>query len=148
MVIHLHKEDGRVTDGRTLDEALRFLPNGDYVATVETKEQWMKRQPRTLPQNALFWIWCADIANFFNKSYGDDRWNKDNVHDLFCEMFRQPVALPDGRVVDKWVETSKLNKRQMRDFMDKIQSYMATEHGVAVPLPDDDRYADFKALYS
>ena len=87
MVIHLHKEDGRVTDGRTLDEALRFLPNGDYVATVETKEQWMKRQPRTLPQNALFWIWCADIANFFNKSYGDDRWNKDNVHDLFCEIF-------------------------------------------------------------
>ena len=64
------------------------------------------------------------------------------------EMFRQPVALPDGRVVDKWVDTSKLNKRQMRDFMDKIQSYMATEHGVAVPLPDDDRYADFKALYS
>ena len=148
MVIHLHKEDGRVTDGRTLDEALRFLPNGDYVATVETKEQWMKRQPRTLPQNALFWIWCADIANFFNKSYGDDRWNKDNVHDLFCEMFKQPFVLPNGQVVDKWVETSKLNKKQMSDFMNKIQSYMATEHGATVPLPDDDKYKDFQAIYS
>ena len=66
MVIHLHKENGHVADGRTLDQCLAFLPNGDYVAEIVTKADWEKRQPRTLSQNALFWIWCADIANFFN----------------------------------------------------------------------------------
>ena len=113
MIVHLHKENGHVTDQRTLDSVCGFLPNGDYVATIEPKATWEKRQPRTLNQNALLWIWFADIANFFNKTYGDDHWNKDNVHDLFCEMFRYPVALPNGQVIDKWVETSKLNKRQI-----------------------------------
>lgn len=148
MVIHLSKVNGNVTDVRTLDECCRFLPNGDYVATIEEKADWEKRQPRTLSQNALCWVWFADIANFFNKTYGDDSWNKDNVHDLFCEMFRSPVVLPNGQVIDKWVETSKLNKRQMTDFMNKVQSYMATEHGATVPLPDDERYNDFHDLYS
>lgn len=148
MVIHLCKVNGNVTDGRTLDECCRFLPNGDYVATIEAKADWERRQPRTRSQNALCWVWFADIANFFNKTYGDDSWNKDNVHDLFCEMFRSPVVLPNGQVIDKWVETSKLNKRQMTDFMNKVQSYMATEHGATVPLPDDERYNDFHDLYS
>ena len=124
MIVHLHKENGHVTDQRTLDSVCGFLPNGDYVATIEPKAQWEKRQPRTISQNALFWLWCADIANFFNKTYGDDH----------C--------------IDKWVETSKLNKRQMTDFMNKIQSYMATEHGATVPLPDDEKYNDFKNIYS
>lgn len=148
MVIHIHKEDGKVGDKRTLDQCCAWLPNGDYVVTIETKEQWQKKQPRTLSQNALFYVWCADIANFFNKTYGDDHWNKNNVHDLFCSMFSYPLVLPNGEVVDKWVETSKLNKRQMTDFMNKIQSYMATEHGATVPLPDDDKYKDFQEIYS
>jgi len=148
MVIHIKKEGGHVTDQRTLDQCCAFLPNGDYVATIETKEQWEKKQPRTLSQNALFYVWCNHIANFFNTEYGDDHWNKNNVHDLFCEMYKQPIVLPDGRVVDKWVETSKLNKKQMRDFMEKIQAYMATEHGATVPLPDDEKYSEFRSHYS
>lgn len=148
MIIHLRKEAGHVTDGRTLDQCCAFLPNGDYVATIEPRAQWEKRQPRTLSQNALFYVWCSSIAEFFNQTYGDDVWNKDNVHDLFCEMFKQPCPLPNGKIVDKWVETSKLTKKQMTDFMNKIQGYMATEHGVAVPLPDDERYRDFQAMYN
>lgn len=147
MIIHVKKENGKVSDGRTLDECLRFLPNGDYAVIVESEEQWRRRNPRTLSQNALFYVWCGHIANVFNQEYGDDGWNKDNVHDFFCDMFRYPVALPDGSVIDKAVETSKLNKKQMTAFMNKIQSYMATEHGVSVPLPDDDKYADFKEVY-
>lgn len=148
MIIHLRKDQGHVTDGRTLDQCLAFLPNGDYVAEVMTKAQWENKQPRSLSQNALFYVWCHHIAAFFNATYGDDHWNKDNVHDLFCEMFKQPFVLPNGQVIDKWVETSKLTKKQMTEFMNKIQSYMATEHGATVPLPDDDKYRDFQAEYS
>ena len=147
MTLHLHKENGAVAGDRTLGECLAYLPNGDYVLTIETKAQWERRNPRTLSQNALFYVWCGYIANVFNKMYGDDRWNKDNVHDLFCDMYRSPAVLPDGTVIDKAVETSKLTKRQMAAFMDKIRAYMATEHGVNVPLPDDDRYEEFKSIY-
>lgn len=147
MIIYLKKENGHVTDTRTLDQACSFLPNGDYVATIETEEQYKKRQPRTNNQNALFWVWCQDIANFFNKTYGG-QWDRYSVHDLFCEMFKQAKVLPNGQVIDKWVETSKLTKRQMTDFMNRIQEYMATEHGATVPLPDDDKYKDFQLLYS
>ena len=66
MVIHIHKEDGKVTDQRTLDQCCTWLPNGEYVVTIEPRAQWEKKQPRTLNQNALLWIWFADIANFFN----------------------------------------------------------------------------------
>ena len=148
MVIHLKKENGHVTDQRTIDQCMGFMPNGDYVAEIIPKAQWEKKQPRTLSQNALFYVWCGAIANFFNVTYGDDHWNKDNVHDLFCEMYKQPFVLPNGQVIDKWVETSKLNKKQMTDFMSKIQGYMATEHGATVPLPDDEKYKDFQAIYS
>jgi hypothetical protein len=36
----------------------------------------------------------------------------------------------------------------MTEFMNKIQSYMATEHGASVPLPDDEKYKDFQLEYS
>lgn len=148
MIIHIKKENGHVTDGRTLDQCCGFLPNGDYVATIEPRAQWEKKRPRTLSQNALLWIWFQDIANFFNVTYGDSMWNKQNVHDLFCEMFKTIEILPNGQIVNKWVETSKLNKKQMTDFMNKVQEYMATEHGATVPLPDDDKYKDFQSIYS
>lgn len=148
MIIHIKKENGHITDGRTLDQCCAFLPNGDYVATIETKAQWEKKRPRTVSQNALLWIWFQDIANFFNSTYGDSGWNKQSVHDLFCEMFKTIEILPNGQIVNKWVETSKLNKKQMTDFMNKVQEYMATEHGATVPLPDDDKYKDFQNIYS
>lgn len=148
MIIHIKKENGHVTDGRTLDQCCGFLPNGDYVATIEPRAQWEKKRPRTLSQNALLWIWFQDIANFFNTTYGDSMWNKQNVHDLFCEMFKTIEILPNGQIINKWVETSKLNKKQMTDFMNKVQEYMATEHGATVPLPDDDKYKDFHDLFS
>lgn len=148
MIIHIKKENGHVTDGRTLDQCCGFLPNGDYVATIEPRAQWEKKRPRTLSQNALLWIWFQDIANFFNTTYGDSMWNKQNVHDLFCEMFKTIEILPNGQIINKWVEISKLNKKQMTDFMNKVQEYMATEHGATVPLPDDDKYKDFHDLFS
>ena len=73
MVIHIKKENGQVTDGRTLGECLAFLPNGDYVAEVITKVQWEKRKPRTLNQNALLHVWCRHIAKALTEYSGDER---------------------------------------------------------------------------
>lgn len=147
MVIHLLKQDGRITDQRTLDQCCAYLPNGEYVATIEPKEQWLKRQPRTLSQNALAHVWFKHIAIALNQKYGDDYWNADKVKDYFAVMFATDEIKPDGEIWHKPVSTSKLTKKQMTEYMERIQSHMLTEHGIRVPLPEDERFKDFQDIY-
>ena len=148
MVIHLRKNQGHVTDGRTLDQCMEFLPNGDYVATIETKTQWLKRQPRTLSQNALLHVWFKHIAVAINTQYGDDYWNADKVKDYFAMVYATDEVTPDGKPWRKPVSTSKLTKKQMTEYMERIQAHMLTEHGIRVPLPEDERFKDFQLEYS
>ena len=147
MIVHILKENGVVTNVRNINDLCAYMPNGEYVLTIETKAQWERKRPRTLSQNALMWVWFEAIANLFNQQYGDDYWNAQKVHDYFCDMFKKIEVTPDGRPYNVPVRTSKLNKKQMTEFMNKIQGYIATEHGASVPLPDDDKYADFEAMY-
>ena len=148
MIIHLRKDQGHVTDGRTLDQCMEFLPNGDYVATIETKTQWLKRQPRTLSQNALLHVWFKHIAVAINTQYGDDYWNADKVKDYFAMVYATDEVTPDGKPWRKPVSTSKLTKKQMTEYMERIQAHMLTEHGIRVPLPEDERFKDFQLEYS
>lgn len=148
MVIHLLKEEGRITDQRTLDQCCAFLPNGEYVATIEPKAQWEKRQPRTLNQNALLHVWFRHIAIALNQQYGDDYWNADKVKDYFAVMFATDEVKPDGEIWRKPLSTSKLTKKAMTEYMERIQAYVLTEHGIRVPLPDDARWEEFMREYS
>lgn len=147
MIIHLLKQEGHITDKRTLDQCCAFLPNGEYVATIEPKAQWLKRQPRTLSQNALLHVWFKHIGIALNSQYGDDYWTADKVKDYFAVMFATDEVKPDGVIWRKPVSTSKLNKTAMREYMDKIQAYMLREHGIRVPLPDDAKFKDFQDIY-
>ena len=148
MVVHIHKENGHVTDQRTLDNVCAFLPNGDYVATIEPKAQWEKKQPRTLSQNALLHVWFRHIAIALNTEHGDDYWTAKRVKKYFAQKYADVDITPDGEVFTPDVETSKMTKKQMTDYMNKIQSYILTEHGIRVPLPDDDKFQEFQNLYS
>ncbi len=147
MTIHLLKDSGHVTDRRTLDEFMGFLPNGEYVATIEPKAQWERRQPRTLSQNALLHVWFRHIAIALNQQYGDDYWNADKVKDYFAMLYATDEVTPEGRPWRKPVSTSKMTKRQMTEYMEKIQAEMLTEHGIRVPLPEDERFKDFQDFY-
>lgn len=147
MVIHITKADGHTTDGRTLDECLAYLPNGEYVATVEPKSQWEKRQPRSLNQNALIHVWFKHLAKAFNAEYGDDYWTADKVKEYFADLFGQDEITPDGKVWRRPLSTSELNKRQMYEYMERIQAHVAVENGITVPLPDDDKFAEFQMVY-
>ena len=147
MFIHLLKQDGHITDQRNLDQCCAYLPNGEYVATIEPKEQWLKRQQRTLSQNALAHVWFKHIAVALNSQYGDDYWTADKVKDYFAVMFATDEVKPDGEIWRKPVSTSKLTKKQMTEYMERIQVYMLTEHGIRVPLPDDAKFKDFQEIY-
>lgn len=147
MIVHLHKENGHVTDQRTLDSVCGFLPNGDYVATIEPRAQWEKKQPRTLNQNALFHVWCRYIAKALYEYTGDEKYTADTVKKFFAYRFGEGKFTPSGEPYHENVETSKLNKKQMTEYMNKIQAYMLTECGVRVPLPEDEMFKDFQMEY-
>lgn len=148
MVIHLLKQDGHITDQRTLDQCCAYLPNGEYVATIEPKEQWLKQQPRSLSQNALLHMWFKYISLALNSQYGDSYWNADKVKDYFAVLFATDEVKPDGEIWHKPISTSKMTKRQMYNYMERIQVYMLSECGIKVPLPEDERFKDFKSTFS
>ena len=147
MVIHITKEEGKVGDQRTLDQCCAWLPNGEYVVTFETRAQWLKKQPRTLNQNALFHVWCRYIAKALYEYTGDENWTADMVKKFFAYRFGEGKFTPSGEPYHESVETSKLNKKQMTEYMNKIQAYMLAECGVRVPLPDDEKFKEFQAEY-
>ena len=83
-----------------------------------------------------------------NLQYGDDYWNADLVKDYFAIKYATDEVKPDGEIWRKAVSTSKMTKKQMTEYMERIQAYMLTEHGIKVPLPDDDKFKDFQIIYS
>lgn len=147
MILHITKQNGHVTDGRTLDECLKFLPNGDYVGEIIPRQEWEKRKPRSLNQNALYHVWCRYVAKILFEYTSDGGWTQDEVKRHFAWVFGEDKVSPNGTVRHDPVETSKLNKKQMHDYMERIQAYVFDWCGIQVPLPDDDKYRDFQAIY-
>lgn len=143
MVTIVSKSNGLVGDQRTLAHLLAPLPNGDYAVTVEPKWMWERRQPRTTDQNALMWAYFADIARLWNMEYGDTYWDSKAVHDFFCDALASEEIAPDGRPWRRPVSTSRLTKRAMSQFIERVSQYLASECGMRVPLPGDDDYNIF-----
>ena len=111
------------------------LRNGRYVVTV-AKE----REPRSLDQNALMWLWFSCIE----AETGTD---KQDVHDYYCAKFlRKQIVW--NTVVRTIVEgTSKQSKESMRTFLDKVQADAQTEFGITLPNPEDMYFEEFYQTY-
>lgn len=144
MVYHVTKSSGSVNDQRTVAQLLNFVPNGEYVITVETKQQWNRRQGRTNDQNALMWAYFRDAAKVLNDYTGDTYWDSRRLHDYLCNMWRVDDITPEGEVWSKPMRTSQLSKAKMTEFLQRVQAWLATEYGCNVPLPDDDNYDEFR----
>ena len=97
--------------------------------------------------NALFHVWCRYIAKALYEYTGDENWTADMVKKFFAYRFGEGKFTPSGEPYHESVETSKLNKKQMTEYMNKIQAYTLAECGVRVPLPDDEKFKEFQAEY-
>lgn len=148
MIARVTKCAGQVDDQRTIGQLLDYLPNDDYVITVESRKDWNRRQGRTNDQNALMWAYFSDIAKVLNNQYGDDYWSSRLLHDYFCNLWRTEEITPDGEVWNKPLRTSQLSKSKMTEFLQRVQAWAATEHGCNIPLPDDEGYDDFHNFVS
>jgi len=95
---------------------------------------------RSLSQNALFHVWCREIASHFAAQGADV--NEESMKELLCYKHLGT----EDRVVGKTViagqvrQTSKLDTGEMTELLDKVLAW-ALDHGVKVSNPPDSEYA-------
>ena len=127
----LEKVNGEVHMSKSFDFMCSQLRNGSYRVKLERYTA-----PRTLPQNALMWLWFTCIE----RETGTD---KQDIHDYYCNLFLRRTSYIKGKETVIAGSTSKLNTVQMTDFLNKVQADAAAELGITLPLPEDRYYSEF-----
>lgn len=130
-----------------IDERLAFLreyllEKDVWPLALEIKKY---RNKRSLNQNALFWMWCAEARDYFNKKKTPQPLSKDDMHDLFCHLFLgyEDLVVGNTEIKNKLRGTSKLDTGEMFHFMEKIEAW-CVEKGLLLTVPVVSEYWELK----
>lgn len=86
------------------------------------------KEKRSLDQNALYWMWMDIIANYTGDS-------KEAVHqDMGFHFLPRVISKQTGNSYP--ISTTKLNAKEMHDYMEKVKALAGTM-GINLPEPDD-----------
>ena len=135
---------------------LKILTSSDKAKVVEyinklpeTKqyniEVKLMREKRTVSQNSLYWAWMACIQD-------ETGTNQNDLHEIFkqkflgCQSRNVRLANEEYSIVEG-VSTTKLDTKQMTDYLDRIQQFASTELGIVLPNPDDLYWSEFYEQY-
>lgn len=129
------KNGEQVTFDKEPASVFATLRNGRYVVSI-TKE----REPRSIEQNALMWLWFTCIE----QETGTPR---QDVHDYYCRKFLRKNIIWNGRTEVVVEGTSKQSKERMTVFLNQVQADAATEFGITLPNPDDLYWQEFYNTY-
>lgn len=72
---NLFKSNGKVSMSRSFDMLCSLLANGEYTLEIRAKAK-----PRTIPQNALMWMWFKCMEDSLGQS-------KDDIHAYYKSKF-------------------------------------------------------------
>lgn len=131
-----------VPEGKTVADMfymwLDTVSIGEWVLKFEKKST-----KRGLSQNALLWVWMEVMSKEWADAT-DDHYTKEQWKEFFARKFL-PVTGPGGEIVGG--STSALTQEQMTEFLNKIQSYAATEWGVALLGAEDNMFDEWRKMY-
>lgn len=137
-----------IKDSGQLNDRLQFLrewllAEWDWEHAVQlTVKRYVPS--RSLSQNALFHIWCREMADHFSAKGADV--DEAKMKDLL----KYKLLGTEDRVVNTTVipnqlrETSSLDKGEMMDFLDRVHDW-ALDHGVKLSCPLDSEYMRLKS---
>jgi hypothetical protein len=98
------------------------------------------KSKRSIEQNRLMWMWIDLIRVHVGDSTGNF-FSGEEVHAWLKEKFL-PVRIVDisGTAVKCAATTTKLNTKEMADYLTTIERFCASEMGLFLPIPgmDDD----------
>lgn len=127
----LTKRDGVVSMDKSFDYLCSLLRNGVYTVKIVRKTE-----PRTIPQNALMWMWYKCIEEYTGTP-------KSDIHDYYKAKFLSRQVAVGNRWVTVVGSTTDLNTLQMTHYLENVKADAATEFGITLPLPADRHYQDF-----
>lgn len=133
----------RINSKRESEDRLPFLLKRieawDYSAPLVVKLEPYK-DPRSLSQNALFHVWCAELSKAFIKKVPTA--TKENMKMMMKQRFLGTYDIQVGKtVIEGQVKSSsKLTKGEMVHFMDNVYHW-ARDNGVLLKVPHDSEYA-------
>lgn len=146
MEAQLTKVDGKWTMDKDFNFMCSLLRNGEYTVTIKKKTK-----PRSLSQNALYWVWLRSVGNCFAEMTGDEFWctkeGQDNLHNKYAKKYLSYPKEVNGHVEYVTHSTTSLTTAQMSAYMEKIKADVATEFGMVLPLPQDRYYSAFIDQY-
>lgn len=129
-----------VEDMQALVEKLSALPFDKGQAYEVSYKRKIRK--RSVPQNRLYWLWLACIAD----ETGHDR---EDLHRVFAGKYLAcDVIEVMGEKVRKIPSTTTLSTQTFTDYIEKIRIYAATELGITLPDPEDRFFEQFEEYYS
>lgn len=96
------------------------------------------QRKRTLRQNRYwFGILRKHVVPVF-RDYGDN-WDEFSVHEYVMKQLGYQEILTDHKGNDfvSRTSSSKFTTKQWEDYMQRARAYLATEHGIGLPLPNE-----------
>ena len=129
------KENGRLAGVADIEGLFALLPNGTYDVVVKRH-----REHRTLSQNDLMWMWLKCIEDATGTP-------KQDIYLHYCKKFLLRRVMVGNNVEMVYDTSSRLNTKQMSDFMTAIQADASAEMGITLPSPDDQYFEQFFQTY-
>ena len=93
-----------------------------------TIEKYVER--RSLSQNNLYWQWVGILA----RETGND---PDSVHEALKARFLIPKEITFMGEKTLYRSSSKLDTREMSEYMDRVYALATAEMGILLPVPDE-----------
>lgn len=129
------KENGRLAGVADIEGLFALLPNGTYDVVVKRH-----REQRTLSQNDLMWMWLKCIEDATGTP-------KQDIYLHYCKKFLLRKVMVGNNVEMVYDTSSRLNTKQMSDFMTAIQADASAEMGITLPSPEDQYFEQFFQTY-
>jgi len=129
------KQGDQVSYSKEPAAVLSLLRNGTYTVTITRA-----REPRSIDQNSLMWLWFTCIEQ-------ETGTMRQDVHDYYCKRFLTKDIEWNGSTEIVVRGTSRLSKEEMKWFLDNVQADALTEFGITLPLPEDRYFEEFYQTY-
>ena len=110
--------------------------------------EWKRKgNDRSLNQNALFHVWCGEIASQMYQLTGDETYTKQTVKLWLKKTFLGCEDIKFGKtcISDQIRHTSKLDTGEMFYFMEQVEAF-AFEKNFTLSHPADNEYDKLKEV--
>src|SRR4029078_816659 len=126
----LHKQSGAVANPKVIAQLFNGLKDGKYIVEIN---DYNKRSDQ---QNRYYWGLVVPLVQKGIEDYGTEL-TKEETHEFLKARFNVAdlVNQDTGETINLPLSTTRLNKEQFGEYIEKIQRFGAEFLGIEIPDP-------------